>query len=98
MAITSGMRYRTSEFVASRRRTSRSEWCGVVKGVAMKEESSPVTVVLVHGAWADGSSWSKVLAALRQSGVAVTAAPIPLTSLSDDVVAVDRAIDRVGGP
>ena len=64
----------------------------------MKEESSPVTVVLVHGAWADGSSWSKVITALRQSGVAVTAAPIPLTSLSDDIAAVDRAIDRVEGP
>jgi pimeloyl-ACP methyl ester carboxylesterase len=52
----------------------------------------------VHGAWADGSSWSRVIASLHRSGVAVTAAPIPLTSLPDDVAALDRALDRVGGP
>ncbi|WP_433296920.1 alpha/beta fold hydrolase [Pseudonocardia sp. CA-142604] len=56
------------------------------------------TVVLVHGAWADGSSWSRVICDLQQSGVAVTAAPIPLTSLDDDVNAVTRAIDRTEGP
>ena len=56
------------------------------------------TVVLVHGAWADGSSWSRVIAALHRAGVAVTAAPIPLTSLDDDVNAVIRAIDRTEGP
>jgi pimeloyl-ACP methyl ester carboxylesterase len=60
-------------------------------------EPSPVTVVLVHGAWADGSCWSKVIAALRRAGTAVTAAPIPLTSHEDDVAALDRAIGRVGG-
>lgn len=62
--------------------------------------SSPdiLTVVLVHGAWADGSSWSRVITDLQQSGVAVTAAPIPLTSLDDDVNAVKRAIDRTEGP
>ena len=64
----------------------------------MKKESTPLTAVLVHGAWADGSSWSKVIASLRRSDMAVTAAPIPLTSLGDDVAAVDRAVDRVGGP
>ncbi len=55
------------------------------------------TVVLVHGAWADGSSWSPVITELRGSGAAVTAAPIPLTSLDDDVDALDRAIDRTTG-
>jgi pimeloyl-ACP methyl ester carboxylesterase len=64
----------------------------------MKQDTPPLTVVLVHGAWADGSSWRKVIAALHQHGIAVTAAPIPLTSLTDDVTAVDRAVDRVGGP
>ena len=56
------------------------------------------TAVLVHGAWADGSSWSSVITELQHAGVAVTAAPIPLTSLQDDVAAVVRAIERIDGP
>ena len=56
-----------------------------------------VSVVLAHGAWADGSSWSKVILALQQKGVTAIAAPLPLTSLSDDVVALDRASERVDG-
>ncbi len=56
------------------------------------------TVVLVHGAWADGSSWSRVITDLRRTGIAVIAAPIPLTSLDDDVNAVLRTIDRTEGP
>jgi pimeloyl-ACP methyl ester carboxylesterase len=63
----------------------------------MSRPTTP-TVVLVHGAWADGSSWSRVITGLDQTGIAVTAAPIPLTSLADDVDALDRAIDRVDGP
>jgi pimeloyl-ACP methyl ester carboxylesterase len=63
---------------------------------------SPTTpapnVVLVHGAWADGSSWSRVIAELHDAQIAVTAAPIPLTSLQDDVNALNRAIDRTEGP
>jgi pimeloyl-ACP methyl ester carboxylesterase len=56
------------------------------------------TVVLVHGAWADGSSWAKVIAALQQADVPVIAAPIPLTTLDNDVNAVIRTIDRTEGP
>ncbi|MDR3662691.1 MAG: alpha/beta hydrolase [Mycobacterium sp.] len=56
------------------------------------------TVVLVHGAWADGSSWRRVIGLLRRDGIPVTAAPLPLRSLHDDVAALDRAIERVGGP
>ena len=56
------------------------------------------TVVLVHGAWADGSSWAKVIAPLVASGVKAVAAPLPLTSFRDDVAALDRALDRVQGP
>jgi pimeloyl-ACP methyl ester carboxylesterase len=55
-------------------------------------------VILVHGAWADGSSWSSVITGLRRAGIAVTAAPIPLTSLDDDVAALNRAIERTSGP
>ena len=55
-------------------------------------------VVVVHGAWADGSSRMKVIALLQARGVAAMAAPIPLTSLSDDVRALDRALERTSGP
>ncbi|HVQ98503.1 MAG TPA: alpha/beta hydrolase [Mycobacterium sp.] len=64
----------------------------------MAAPALPPTVVLVHGAWADGSSWSPVITDLRRAGVAVTAAPIPLTSLSEDVGALNRTIDRTSGP
>ena len=57
-----------------------------------------VAVVLAHGAWADGSSWNKVVAALRSEGVKAVAAPLPLTTLADDVAALDRVLERVGGP
>jgi pimeloyl-ACP methyl ester carboxylesterase len=57
-----------------------------------------VNVVLAHGAWADGSSWARVIAALKAEGTAVSAAPLPLTSLADDVVALNRSLDRTEGP
>jgi len=57
-----------------------------------------ISVSLVHGAWADGSSWSKVISLLAAEGVNVIAAPIPLTTLDDDVAAVNRTIDRIEGP
>jgi pimeloyl-ACP methyl ester carboxylesterase len=56
------------------------------------------TIVLVHGAWADGSSWAKVINLLSAEGYRVVAAPLPLTSLADDVAALGRAIDRTVGP
>jgi pimeloyl-ACP methyl ester carboxylesterase len=57
-----------------------------------------VTGVLVHGAWADGSSWSKVISSLSAHGVKSIAAPLPLTSLPDDVAALERALERIDGP
>jgi pimeloyl-ACP methyl ester carboxylesterase len=57
-----------------------------------------VSVVLVHGAWADGSSWAKVIGPLASEGVRVLAAPLPLTSFADDTVALERALERVSGP
>ncbi len=56
------------------------------------------SVVLVHGAWADGSSWSKVVRPLAADGLVVSAAPLPLTSFPDDVAALDRALERAPGP
>ena len=52
-------------------------------------------IVLVHGAWANGSSWSKVIPLLEARGFHVVAAHIPLTSLQDDDAAVERAIQRI---
>ena len=60
--------------------------------------SNDVSVVLVHGAWADGSSWAKVIAPLAADGFKVVAAPLPLTSFRDDVAALDRTLERVTGP
>ena len=57
-----------------------------------------VNVVLVHGAWADGSSWSKVIGPLRAEGARVVAAPLPLTSLTDDLAALERSLERIEGP
>ena len=57
-----------------------------------------MTAVLVHGAWADGSSWRDVIDPLHAAGVDVVAAPLPLTSLQDDVAALERTLERVDGP
>lgn len=56
------------------------------------------TVVLVHGAWADGSCWHNVILPLRRQGLNITCAPIPLTSLTDDIAALQRVIERTTGP
>lgn len=55
-------------------------------------------VVLVHGAWADGSSWSKVIKLLQQNGFNVTAAQIPLTSLADDITVTRNLVAAQEGP
>jgi pimeloyl-ACP methyl ester carboxylesterase len=60
--------------------------------------ASHKTVILVHGAFADGSSWRRVIPLLRERGLDVVAVQNPLTSLADDVAATQRAMDRVAGP
>ncbi len=62
--------------------------------MAIKDAS----VVLAHGAWADGSSWARVITALKAEAVNVMAAPLPLTSLADDVAALNHSLDRTDGP
>ena len=56
------------------------------------------TIILVHGAWADGSCWKDVILPLERHGLKVACAPIPLTSLSNDVSALTRALERTSGP
>ena len=59
--------------------------------------AAPVSVILVHGAFADGSDWARVIPLLQARGVRVTAVQNPLTSLADDVAATKRAIDAAPG-
>jgi pimeloyl-ACP methyl ester carboxylesterase len=63
-----------------------------------KQRRGVTNIVLVHGAWADGSSWSKVIPLLAARGLQVVAVQLPLTSQADDVAAVQRAIAFVDGP
>ena len=55
-------------------------------------------IVLVHGAWADGSGWNKVIPILTAAGHKVIAVQLPLHSLADDVATVKRAVEHIGGP
>ena len=57
-----------------------------------------MNIGLVHGGWADGSSWSKVIPILQKSGHKVVAVQLPLHTLADDVATVKRAIEHIGGP
>ena len=63
-----------------------------------KVSSKDVDIVLVHGAWGDGSGWAKVIVPLVADGFSVTAASLPLTSFADDVAALERALERATGP
>ena len=68
----------------------------------VQAEDDPVfktkDVILVHGAWADGSSWSKVIPLLERRGFHVTAVQLSLTSVAEDVATVNRAIALDPGP
>jgi pimeloyl-ACP methyl ester carboxylesterase len=56
------------------------------------------TIILVHGAWADGSCWRNVILPLQRRGLHVICAPIPMTSLTDDATALSQALERTSGP
>src|SRR5215813_8138700 len=60
--------------------------------------SGKISVIAVHGAWADCSSWKDVILGLEREGLGVVAAPIPLTSFADDTAALKRAMARAEGP
>lgn len=59
--------------------------------------NSKITVVPVHGAWAECASWAEIILPLQKEGLDVVCAPIPLTSLGEDVAALDRALGRIEG-
>ena len=60
--------------------------------------SAPANVILVHGAWADGSSWGGVIERLQADGYHVTAPQFPLTALADDVARLRHVLDLQDGP
>jgi pimeloyl-ACP methyl ester carboxylesterase len=57
-----------------------------------------MSVILIHGAWADGSSWSAVIEQLQAEGHKVTAPQFPLTSLADDVARLRQVLALQDGP
>ena len=65
---------------------------------AVAQEKGEKTVILVHGAFADGSSWDTVVPLLQAKGLHVVAVQNPLTSFADDVAAAKRVIDAQKGP
>jgi pimeloyl-ACP methyl ester carboxylesterase len=65
---------------------------------AQAAAAARTTVVLVHGAFADGSSWNKVIPLLQARGLDVVAVQNPLSSLADDVAATNRAMEQAKGP
>lgn len=64
-----------------------------ITGVSQADETPP-SVVIVHGAFADGSDWAKVVPYLQSEGVEVTVVQNPLTSLADDVAATERTLNN----
>jgi pimeloyl-ACP methyl ester carboxylesterase len=73
--------------------------CGTTVSNAQNSQPNKIgTVILVHGAWADGSSWSKVIPRLAAKGLNVVAVQLPLTSLAYDVATVERAIAVAPAP
>lgn len=62
------------------------------------QNTTNMNIILVHGAWADGSSWNRVVPILKNAGHDVIAVQLPEQSLADDVATVKRAIEHIGGP
>jgi pimeloyl-ACP methyl ester carboxylesterase len=64
----------------------------------MESSTSQTSVILIHGAWADGSSWSAVIEQLQAEGHKVTAPQFPMTSLADDVARLRQVLALQDGP
>lgn len=71
---------------------------GAVPAVLAQSGPTRTTAVLVHGAFADGSGWNKVIPRLQAKGLNVVSVQNPLTSLADDVAATRRVLDMQTGP
>jgi pimeloyl-ACP methyl ester carboxylesterase len=64
----------------------------------MSSTAGKVSVVLVHGAWAECASWARVIPLLKDRNIEVICAPLPLTTLSEDIKSLNRSIERAEGP
>jgi pimeloyl-ACP methyl ester carboxylesterase len=67
-------------------------------GTTTNATTTNATIILVHGGWADGSSWGKVISILKNAGNRVIAVQLPLHNSADDIATVKRAIELAGGP
>jgi pimeloyl-ACP methyl ester carboxylesterase len=97
VAILAGLSSTISHSLASPQQQNKTLMQPRVQGMATNAATS-MNIVLVHGFWADGSSWSKVIPILKNAGHKVIAVQLPLHSLADDIATVKRAIDLIGGP
>src|SRR3984885_10658055 len=68
------------------------------RNTKMEARKSETAVILIHGAWADGSSWSAVIEQLQAEGYKVTAPQFPLSSLADDVTRLRQVLALQDGP
>ena len=89
----------------SRNRALMGVFAGAALALALPQQTAAQTmpqgvknIVLVHGAFADGSSYAKIIPLLEAKGYHVTAVQNPLTSLADDVAATKRALAQQDGP
>src|SRR6202021_616751 len=84
----------------ARAQQNRSRTTATAAGQPGEKSEFPAdsTIILVHGAWADGYCWSNIILPLERHGLKVICAPIPLTSLANDTTALSRALERTSGP
>ena len=76
----------------------RAGFAAIAVSLPLAVAAEDASVILAHSAFADGSAWHKVIPILQEVGGSVTAAQLPLTSLSDDAAVVSRLIEAQAGP
>ena len=84
--------------LARAQRAAQSATSSPGQSSKMSEFPQNSTIVLVHGAWADGSCWRNVILPLEGRGLHVICAPIPMTSLTNDTIALSWVLERTSGP
>jgi pimeloyl-ACP methyl ester carboxylesterase len=93
ISLTTTLALTTHSGLASAQNKTLTQSTGI-KGMG----TNTTNIVLVHGAWGDGSAWSQVIPILEKAGHRVIAVQLPLHSLADDIATVKRAIDLLAGP
>jgi len=78
--------------------TFRAGMAAIAFALPMSAAAEEASVVLVHGAFSDGSAWHKVIPLLHEAGVSVSAAQLPLSSLQGDAAVVTRLVEMQDGP